>query len=285
MNYVDPSGNSIVVRAAVGATLLVGVTGLLLSAKQHQNNLKAYSMPYIDNWNFGGVFDRLITAFMISAYIAVPGVGRSAPGIGRGVGGDDPTVVIPDSNPDGSVTIDPLQILGINDFDQYDFHIEPDPWLFPWPFLPWERTDDEDDYTMTVVELGAGNYSNAIRNKALNPHWSMWATNNFNDRWGSTELIRFYDRMHQSGTLQQDPTIIHTTIVGNFYVAQSIGIQVGSNSENPITNAQIVGMIPNTVDLVYTIAPYPDSGSYESMGTTAGILANQTRSEIYICRN
>ena len=110
-----------------------------------------------------------------------------------------------------------------------------------------------------IVELGAGDYSNAIAMKRAHPRDRVIATNLIED-W---EAGRWF---HKAGYSQNDYPQI------GFYLgwveAQKWGVEVGTPM--PYENAQVPS---ETGDLVYTILPYPSSA--EQFGRDAARIAKQ----------
>ncbi len=131
-----------------------------------------------------------------------------------------------------------------------------------------------------VVELGAGMYTNAIRNKGAHPGWQMYATNQHSEPL--TELLEMLDNRGQiQGNLDAHK------ILRGFREAQRLGIIVGNKPSQPLANADIES---NIADIVYVIAPWPgllDQGvgiDYGfGMGHSAGRIAkSDSGTEIYI---
>ncbi|CAG0981385.1 partial tRNA nuclease WapA, partial [Anaerolineae bacterium] len=146
----------------------------------------------------------------------------------------------------------PLPTPGTPPGEESDPTPEPEPEPDPDPTDPPQT--DECDPTVdpdcarrratTIVELGAGDYSNAIAMKAANSSAAVWATNLRSD-W------QMGKGFHQGGLSSSDYPIIKVYL--GWQEAQVRGLQVGDTSslENADVRPDHIG------DLVYTIMPYP----------------------------
>ncbi len=111
-----------------------------------------------------------------------------------------------------------------------------------------------------IVELGAGDYSNAILMKERYPNAIVWATNRRSD-WDTGKTL--YD----AGFSPDD--YYHVAYYTGWISAKESGLQVGENG--PIENIQVP---PALGDLVYSILPEPLPSNAFDFGAKAAVIAN-----------
>ena len=112
----------------------------------------------------------------------------------------------------------------------------------------------------TIVELGAGTYSNAIKMKKANPSGIVFATN-LRSEWADGSYL--YNRG------SRDRSIHSLDVFMGWQEAQDLklaGMIIGTTQ--PIENSDVASGIG---DLVYTIMPYPSSA--RSFGQQAARIA------------
>jgi len=136
---------------------------------------------------------------------------------------------------------------------------EPTPCIDPYPLIPTATPRRQGN--LTIVELGAGDYSNAIQMKKMFPSARVIATNlvwewQQGERWfkkGRTDPeFKFFINMYK-GWLE----------------AKEWGIEVGDTQ--PKENHQVD---PGIADIVYTILPYPRSA--DEYGFNAARIAKDS---------
>ena len=116
---------------------------------------------------------------------------------------------------------------------------------------------------LTIVELGAGNYRNAMLMKTLLPHARVIATND-PDEW---ELAQEYVNLVPEE--YRLPELAHATDMAlNALLANAMGIEVFGPDGRPLSDDDIPCAIG---DLVYSVAPYPMRAS--QVGANAARIA------------
>jgi RHS repeat-associated protein len=135
--------------------------------------------------------------------------------------------------------------------------------LLPGPQFP--RPNQRSN--STIVELGAGDYSNAIAMKLANPSNQVIATNSFDD-W---ELGRL---LYQQGKSATD--YYQVGFYEGWKRAQKHGLEVGTSK--PYENTDVGS---GRADLVYTILPYP-STAFQFGRDAARIASYQSGTRIAI---
>lgn len=164
---------------------------------------------------------------------------------------------------------------------------EPQPWPKGDPFIPGPQPKlnptETPEPRRIIVELGAGNYSNAIMTKLIrHPQAKVYATNLVEEWKQGQEFAKAY-RNHPPDDVAQ----IHTyQVYTGFYEAKKVGVSVcmfcDSPDERPYQNQDLIDLGIHG-DIVYTIAPYPNfAGGAFRMGQDAALIANPQHAEIFV---
>jgi hypothetical protein len=134
-------------------------------------------------------------------------------------------------------------------------------YLITTAMLPRERVndpdEDKDDKQYTIVELGAGDYSNAITMKSLFPQARIIATN-LTSVWEQAKL--FYSAHVKTDNLYK--------MYLGWLMAKWMGIEVGESK--PLENLDVPSGIG---DFVYTVSPTPSI--LRQFGRDAARIASQ----------